>query len=334
MILVTGGTGYIGSHTVVELIKSNYEVVIVDNLSTSDKSVIDVIETITGARVPLEIIDVTDLTALLTIADKYKVDAVVHFAAHKAVKESVENPLKYYNNNLRGMINVLYLMEKLECTKLIFSSSCTVYGDVQKVPVDETFPVQKPFSPYGKTKKVCEEMIEDVVAVGKLECISLRYFNPIGAHTTLLLGDNPKNMDNIMPLILKVAKGEIAQLTVYGDDYETKDGTCIRDYVHVMDIAAAHVCALERMIAKQMDKKLEFYNLGSEAGYSVFELIHTFEKVNAIKVNYQIAGRRKGDITQIYSDSTLAKNKLNWTPKYSLDDMISSAWERDIKYVK
>jgi UDP-glucose 4-epimerase len=217
---------------------------------------------------------------------------------------------------------------------LIFSSSCTVYGDVQKVPVDENFPVQKPFSPYGKTKKVCEEMIEDVVALGALNCISLRYFNPIGAHTSLLLGDNPKNMDNIMPLILKVAKGEIKQLTVFGNDYDTKDGSCVRDYVHVMDIAAAHVSALERMLAKRMDKNLEFYNLGSEFGYSVFELIHTFEKVNGIKVNYQIAGRRKGDITQIYSNSALAKSKLNWAPKHTLEDMISSAWERDKKYVK
>ena len=334
MILVTGGAGYIGSHTVVELISNGYEVLIVDSLYNSDISVLDAIEKVSGVRVAFEKIDLRDKSALLALANKYEITSVIHFAAFKAVKESKENPLKYYENNILGSVNILYLMKECACKQLIFSSSCTVYGEVDKVPVDEHFPIQKPFSPYGNTKKICEEIIEDCVNVGALNSIALRYFNPIGAHSSAILGDHPVNADNVMPLIIKVAKGELSHLNVYGDDYNTRDGSCVRDYVHVMDIASAHVRALDRMLAGKMESALEFYNLGSENGYTVLELLQTFEKVNSVKVNYQIVGRREGDVSQIYSDSTLAKNKLDWKIKYSLEDMLSSAWERDKKYVK
>ena len=326
MILVTGGAGYIGSHTVVELISNGYEVLIVDSLYNSDISVLDAIEKVSGVRVAFEKIDLRDKSALLALANKYEITSVIHFAAFKAVKESKENPLKYYENNILGLVNILYLMKECACKQLIFSSSCTVYGEVDKVPVDEHFPIQKPFSPYGNTTKICEEIIEDCVNVGALNSIALRYFNPIGAHSSAILGDHPVNADNVMPLIIKVAKGELSHLNVYGDDYNTRDGSCVRDYVHVMDIASAHVKALDRMLAGKMESALECY--------TVLELLQTFEKVNSVKVNYQIVGRREGDVSQIYSDSTLAKNKLDWKIKYSLEDMLSSAWERDKKNVK
>ncbi len=331
MILVTGGTGYIGSHTVVELINVGFEVVVLDNLYASDKSVIDNLRELTGVNIPFEQIDLKDKEAVLSLANKYKIDGIIHFAAYKAVNESVHNPLKYYENNIVGLVNLFYLMKEIKCNTFIFSSSCTVYGEVDKVPVDETFPVLRPFSPYGNTKKICEEIMEDMAKVGEVKSIALRYFNPIGAHESLMLGDNPKNIDNIMPIIQRVAKGESESLNVYGNDYPTPDGSCIRDYVHVMDIASAHVKALKRIMDGKMERNFEVYNLGSETGYSVLQLIKTFEEVNGVKINYKIVGRRAGDVSQIYSNSTLAKEKLNWEVKYDLKDMLSSSWERDIK---
>jgi len=332
MILVTGGTGYIGSHTVVELIQNGFEVVVLDNLYSSDVSVINSIFEITGVKVPIEIIDIKDKASVLSLADKYRIEGIIHFAAYKAVNESVVNPVKYYENNVGGLLNIFQLMDKARCSNLIFSSSCTVYGEVSKVPVDEFFPIQRPFSPYGNTKKVCEEIMQDVAKNGVVKSIALRYFNPIGAHPSLLLGDNPKNNDNIMPVIQKVARGVLPFLQVFGDDYNTPDGSCIRDYVHVVDIATAHVKALKRILDDKMEKGFEVYNLGSDNGYSVFQLIKTFEEVNNVKITYKIVGRREGDVSQIFSDSTLAKQKLYWTTQFDLKEMLRSAWERDKKY--
>jgi UDP-glucose 4-epimerase len=331
MILVTGGAGYIGSHTVVELINVGFEVVVLDNLYASDLSVIENLRSLTGVNIPFEQVDLKDKDAVLSLADKYKIDGVVHFAAYKAVNESVHNPLKYYENNVVGLINLFHLMKKVNCNNFIFSSSCTVYGEVDKVPVDESFPVHRPFSPYGNTKKMCEEIMEDISKVGDIKSIALRYFNPIGAHSSLMLGDNPKNIDNIMPIIQRVAKGEMESLQVYGNDYPTPDGSCVRDYVHVVDIATAHVQALKRIVEGRMEKSFEVYNLGSEHGYSVLQLIKTFEEVNGVKINYKVVGRRAGDVSQIFSNSTLAKQKLDWKLKYDLKDMLSSSWERDKK---
>ncbi len=331
MILVTGGAGYIGSHTVVDLINNGYDVLVVDNFCNSTVSVIADMEKICGKTILFENINLIDKEAVLALAAKYKFTSVIHFAAYKAVKESSDNPMKYYENNIVGLMNVIQLMQKSGCKNLIFSSSCTVYGEVDKVPVKESSPIQQPLSPYGNTKKICEEIIRDMTSIGAIEAIALRYFNPIGAHTTYLLGDNPQNFDNIMPLIIKVAKGISSHLNVFGDDYNTVDGSCVRDYVHVMDIASAHVKAMERMRKGKMEKAFEAFNLGSEKGYSVFELIKTFEKVNNVKVNFKVVGRREGDVSNIYSDSTLAKEKLEWKINFSIEEMLSSAWKRSLK---
>ncbi len=334
MILVTGATGYIGSHTVVELINHGYNVVALDDLSTSRAEAIDSIESITGVKVPFEIIDLKDKAALLKIVGKYPLKGVIHFAAHMAVGESVKQPLKYYENNISGLINLLNFMDQNQCKNLIFSSSCTVYGEVKKVPVNESFPTQRPNSPYGNTKKIAEEIIEDLAAVDKLNSICLRYFNPIGAHPSGLLGENPENMNNLLPLLLKAASGKLKELKVYGNDYKTRDGSCVRDYIHVMDLASAHVKAYKKLESKSNDNKVEKFNLGSGTGYSVLEMIHSFEKINSVKIPYTIEGRRDGDVAEIYSDSKLALEKLNWKTQYSLDDMLSSAWNRELTFRK
>ncbi len=334
MILVTGATGYIGSHTVVELIHHGYNVVALDDLSASRADAIDAIEKITGLKVPLEIIDLKDKAALLNIAGKYPIEGVVHFAAHMAVGESVHQPLKYYENNVSGLINLLSFMDKTDCKNLIFSSSCTVYGEVTKVPVNETFPTQRPNSPYGNTKKIAEEIIEDIAATRKLTAICLRYFNPIGAHPSGLLGENPENINNLMPLLLKAASGNLKELKVFGNDYKTRDGSCVRDYVHVSDVASAHVKAYKRLAAQESADTVEKFNLGSGTGYSVLEMIHAFEKVNNIKISYKIEGRRSGDAAEIYSDSKLALEKLNWKTERSLEEMLSSAWNREKTFRK
>ncbi|MCX6181770.1 MAG: UDP-glucose 4-epimerase GalE [Bacteroidetes bacterium] len=332
MILVTGATGYIGSHTVVELISHGYSVVALDDLSTSRASTIDAIESITGVKVPFEKIDLKDKAALLKIVGKYPIDGVIHFAAHMAVGESVLNPLKYYENNLCGLLNLFHFMDQSGCKNLIFSSSCTVYGEVNKVPVTEDFPTQRPPSPYGNTKKIAEEIIEDLAATNKLKSICLRYFNPIGAHPSGLLGENPDNMNNLMPLLLKVASGKMESLKVFGNDYKTRDGSCVRDYIHVMDLATAHVKAYQRLAAKESAVAVEKFNLGSGNGFTVLEMIHAFEKVNGIKINYKIEDRRPGDAAEIFSDSKLAAEKLKWKTERSLEDMLSSAWNREKTY--
>jgi len=334
MILVTGATGYIGSHTVVELISHGYEVLALDNLSTSRATTIDAIESITGIRVPLEIIDLKDQTSLLNIVGKYPIEGVIHFAGHLAVGESVIKPLKYYENNVSGLINLLRFMELSKCKNLIFSSSCTVYGEVQQMPVKENLPTKRPNSPYGNTKKISEEIIEDLSAAGALKAICLRYFNPIGAHASGLLGENPDNVYNLLPLLLKAASGHVQELKVFGNDYPTKDGSCVRDYVHVLDIAAAHVKAFQRLNSVSTKNTVEKFNLGSGKGYTVIEMIEAFEKVNQIKIKYSVEARRDGDVAEIYSDSKLAFDKLNWTTKYTLDDMLSSAWNREKTFRK
>ncbi|MFM7022070.1 MAG: UDP-glucose 4-epimerase GalE [Flavobacteriales bacterium] len=333
MILVTGATGYIGSHTVVELINQGYKVVALDDLSASRAETIESIKTVTGVAVPLEVIDLKNKAALLNIAGKYPLEGVIHFAAHMAVGESVKQPLKYYENNVGGLINLLSFMKESAFKKMIFSSSCTVYGEVTKVPVNEDFATQRPNSPYGNTKKIAEEIMEDIAATGDLNAICLRYFNPIGAHPSGLLGENPDNMNNLMPLLLKAASGNLKELKVFGNDYNTKDGSCVRDYIHVSDLAAAHVKAYQRL-EKNVSTEVEKFNLGSGNGYSVLEMIHAFEKVNNIKIPYSIEGRRPGDVSEIYSDSKLAAEKLNWKTQRSLEDMLSSAWNREKTYRK
>jgi UDP-glucose 4-epimerase len=334
MILVTGATGYIGSHTVVELINHGYNVVALDDLSASHAEAIESIENITGVKVPFEKIDLKDKAALQKIAGKYPIKGVIHFAAYMAVGESVKQPLKYYENNISGLINLLNFMDQSPCKNLIFSSSCTVYGEVNKVPVNESFPTQRPNSPYGNTKKIAEEIIEDLAAVDKLNSICLRYFNPIGAHPSGLLGENPENMNNLLPLLLKAASGKLKELKVYGNDYKTKDGSCVRDYIHVMDLARAHVLAYKRLESKNSNNTVEKFNLGSGTGYSVLEMIHSFEKINSVKIPYTIEARREGDVAEIYSDSKLALEKLNWKTQHSLDDMLSSAWNRELTFRK
>ncbi len=328
-VLVTGGTGYIGSHTVVELYKSGYEVVIVDDLSNSDESTLDRIHQIVGKKPLFYKIDLCKMEEVKTIFDENEITSIIHFAASKAVGESVSKPLLYYRNNLISTINILEMMVLNKVYSLIFSSSCTVYGEPDYLPVDENSPVKAASSPYGNTKQICEEIINDaVVANTNLKSISLRYFNPIGAHESGLLGEvQPGTPNNLMPYLLKVAEGELEELSVFGNDYQTHDGTCIRDYIHVMDLAKAHVIALNRLLDNSNESDYEVFNLGTGEGYSVLDIINTFEKVTNQKVKYQVVDRRAGDIEKIYANTHLANEKLGWKAQYGLDQMLSSAWK-------
>ncbi len=328
-ILVTGGTGYIGSHTVVELLENNYQVSIVDDLSNSKVEVVQDIQEITGKSVQFYQIDLTNADALGDYFSKNKVDAVIHFAASKAVGESVEKPLHYYKNNLLGLINLVECMEKHDVGSLIFSSSCTVYGQPELLPVTETSPILPAESPYGNTKQVGEEMIRDNVAVSsQMNAISLRYFNPIGAHHSAQIGELPQGIpNNLLPYLLKVVAGNLAELSVFGDDYNTPDGTCIRDYIHVVDLAKAHVIALQRLLSGQNKLPYEIFNLGTGQGYSVLEVINTFEKVTGQKVPYKVVSRRDGDIEKIYADTSYTNEELGWRAQLGLDEMLLSAWK-------
>lgn len=327
-ILVTGGTGYIGSHTVVELLQKGFEVLIVDNLSNSTAAVIERIEMITGVKPPLEVFDLCDAnkTRMLfeTNAD---IAAVVHFAASKSVGESVRDPLKYYRNNLVSTINVLDSMVKFQVKHLAFSSSCTVYGQPELLPVTEQSPLKKAESPYGNTKKIMEDIIEDAVKAHGLRAVSLRYFNPIGAHDSALIGEAPSDIpDNLVPYLTQVAAGQRPFLRVFGDDYDTPDGTPVRDYLHVVDLANAHVKALDRLLNNLQKTGYEVFNLGTGIGYSVLQVIRSFEKVSGVKLNYQVVARRPGDVVKIWADPALANNELGWKAEKSLDEMMLSAW--------
>ena len=328
-ILVTGGTGYIGSHTVVELQNNGYEVIIVDNLSNSRAEVVDSIEQITGIRPAFEKVDCLDYEGMDAVFAKYPgIQGVIHFAASKAVGESVEKPLKYYRNNLVSLINLLELMPKHNVQGIIFSSSCTVYGQPDVLPVTEAAPIKKAESPYGNTKQVNEEIIRDTVASGApIRAILLRYFNPIGAHPSALIGELPNGVpQNLIPYLTQTAMGIREKLSVFGDDYDTPDGSCIRDYIYVVDLAKAHVIAMNRILENKQKENVEVFNVGTGRGLSVLELIHAFESATGVKLNYQIVGRRAGDIVKVWADSSYANNELGWKAEATIEDTLRSAW--------
>ncbi len=333
-ILVTGGTGYIGSHTVVELQNNGYEVIAIDNLSNSNANVIDSIEQITGIRPIFEELDCLDYNGLDALFTKYKgIKAIIHFAASKAVGESVQKPLLYYRNNLVSLINILELMPKHGVDGLVFSSSCTVYGQPDVLPVTEQAPTKKAESPYGNTKQINEEIVNDTIASGSpISAILLRYFNPIGAHPTALLGELPNGVpQNLIPFLTQTAMGIREKLSVFGNDYNTPDGSCIRDYINVVDLAKAHVIAINRILEKKQKAKVEVFNLGTGRGMSVLELINAFEAATGVKLNYQIVGRRAGDIEQVWANPEFANNELGWTAVETIEDTLRSAWNWQLK---
>lgn len=333
-ILVTGGTGYIGSHTVVELQNAGYEVVIVDNLSNSNAGVVDNIEKITGIRPTFKELDCLDYESLDKLFTKHSdIKAIIHFAASKAVGESVQKPLLYYRNNLVSLINLLELMPEHNIEGIVFSSSCTVYGQPDKLPVTEKAPIKKAESPYGNTKQINEEIIQDTVASGSpIKSIILRYFNPIGAHPTAMLGELPVGVpQNLVPYVTQTAMGIREKLSVFGDDYSTPDGSCIRDYINVVDLAKAHVIAIGRILESKQKEKVEVFNIGTGKGLSVLELIHAFEKATGVKFNYQIVGRRAGDIEQVWADPEYANNELGWKAESGIEDTLKSAWNWQLK---
>jgi len=329
-IIVTGGMGYIGSHTVIELINHGFEPIILDNLSNASIEVLDGIKKITGAKVKFENIELTDSDATSKILNKHKDSiGVIHFAALKAVGESVEKPLLYYKNNIFSLVNILDAAKANKIPHFIFSSSCTVYGQPDVLPVTEATPIKPAASPYGNTKQVGEEILEAAMSKDQEthSCISLRYFNPVGAHNSAEIGELPLGVpNNLMPYITQTAAGVRDQLSVFGDDYNTPDGTAIRDYIHVVDLAEAHVIALKRLIEKENTRPYEVYNLGTGKGHSVMEVIKSFEKSTGIKLNFKKVARRAGDIQSIFADTQKASEKLKWQTRYSLDDMTSSAW--------
>ncbi|MDO6492378.1 MULTISPECIES: UDP-glucose 4-epimerase GalE [unclassified Cellulophaga] len=329
-IIVTGGCGYIGSHTVIELLESNFEVVIFDDLSNSTEKTIDRISQITGKTPIFVKVDLKDEAETNKVFKAQKdALAVIHFAAHKAVGESVKEPLKYYQNNFYSLINSLSSQTKNNINNFIFSSSATVYGLPKTLPITEKNKTKRPFSPYGNTKKVAEEILEDLTnSDPNFTAISLRYFNPIGAHESGLIGELPTGIpNNLMPYVTQTAAGIREKLMVYGNDYPTKDGTPIRDYIHVVDLAKAHVLAVKRLVNKEQEKSFEYFNLGTGIGYSVLDIIKTFETVTNSKLNYEITSRREGDVPRLYAATKLATKKLGWTPTRELNEMISSSWK-------
>ena len=327
-ILVTGGTGYIGSHTIVELQGKGYEVVVIDSLQNSHADVLDRVAQISGIKPTFYHFDLCDTVSLQHFFEQEQgIDAIIHFAALKAVGESVAQPLYYYRNNLLSLINILEMMQRFKVEHLVFSSSCTVYGQPDALPVSELAPLKEPESPYGKTKQIAEKVLADVVAASLLKVVSLRYFNPIGAHDSALIGELPLGTpNNLVPMITQTAAGIREKLLVYGNDYNTPDGSCIRDYIHVVDIAKAHVVAIERLINSHTKSNYEVFNLGTGHGFSVLETIKTFEKVADKKLNYEITNRRSGDVEQVYADTALANNELGWKAERNLENMLSTAW--------
>lgn len=326
-ILVTGGAGYIGSHTVVELLEQNYKVVIADNFSTSKPFILNQIEKITNKKPLFFNGDLCSETFVAKLFSENKFDAIIHFAAYKAVGESVQNPLKYYKNNIFSLVNILEACKNYKVNNFVFSSSCTVYGSPKKLPVSEKTPLQAATSPYGNTKQISENIISDFSKTNDFNAISLRYFNPVGAHKSALIGELPIGApNNLVPFITQTAIGKRKELSVFGSDYNTADGTCIRDYIHVVDLAKAHVKAIERLIETKNECQHEFFNIGTGKGYSVLDTIHSFEKVSSQKLNYKLVDRREGDVEQIYADTSLSNKKLNWKAELSLEDMMLSSW--------
>ena len=329
-ILVTGGTGFIGSHTTVELQQAGYDVVIIDNLSNSKAPVIDGIEKITGIRPAFEKIDLNDFAATEAVFKKYSIKGCIHFAASKAVGESVEKPLLYYRNNLNSLMNVLELMTKYGSKGIIFSSSCTVYGQPTKenLPVTEQAPIQKALSPYGNTKQINEEIIQDYIHSGApIKSVILRYFNPIGAHPSALIGELPNGVPmNLIPFVTQTAIGIRKQLKVFGNDYDTPDHTCIRDYIYVVDLAKAHVKAMQRVLEQDTDP-IEVFNIGTGHGYSTLEIVEGFERATGVKLPWEYAPRREGDIEAIWGNVDKANKVLGWSADTPLDDILRSAWK-------
>ena len=335
-ILVTGGTGYIGSHTVVELMQKGYDVVIVDNLSNSEQTVLDGINAIVGTCPDFVQADCTDASIMDALFSHYTdIVGVIHFAASKAVNESVEKPLLYYRNNIMSLVTVLEAMRKYKVRNIVFSSSCTVYGqpDAEHLPVGEDAPLKKALSPYGNTKQINEDVIRDeAYANSSLRATILRYFNPIGAHPSSMIGELPNGVpQNLLPFVTQTAIGLRKELKVFGDDYNTPDGSCIRDYIYVVDLAKAHVKAVERMLNQNTDEQVEVFNLGTGCGLSVLEILHTFMRVTGTNVPYQIVGRREGDIEQVWAKADKANNVLGWTADTPIEDVLLSAWNWEKK---
>ncbi|MBR6353477.1 MAG: UDP-glucose 4-epimerase GalE [Oscillospiraceae bacterium] len=328
-VLVSGGAGFIGSHVTVELIEAGYDVVVADNMSNCDMTCFEGVRKIIGRDLPFEKIDFCDAAATDRLFSDYKIDAVIHFAAFKAVGESVEKPVMYYKNNLGSFLNVLEAASAHGCHNVLFSSSATVYGEPDKVPVTEETPRKPATSPYGATKQMCEDILNDTVKAtagtpGEIRGILLRYFNPIGAHASGLIGEDPRGVpNNLMPYIAQVAVGRRDHLSVYGDDYDTPDGTGVRDYIHVVDLARGHVCAIEYMLGHRGEN---VFNLGTGTGYSVLDMVHAFERVTGVKIPYEIVGRRPGDLATVYSSSDKSAQLLGWKAQYTLDDMCRDTW--------
>ena len=331
-ILVTGGLGFIGSHTVVELQNSGFEVVIIDDLSNTTIDVLGNITDITGIQPEFHQIDLRIKKGVKAFFDKNKIDGIIHFAAFKAVGESVAEPLDYYENNIGSLVYLLQEMKDRKIDNFIFSSSCTVYGQADELPITENAPIKKAESPYGNTKQVGEEIIKESCKAYNLNAIALRYFNPIGAHESVKIGELPLGVpQNLIPFITQTAAGIREELSVFGDDYPTTDGTAVRDYIHVVDLAKAHIAALQRLINKRNKSSFEFFNVGTGKGSSVLEVITAFEKVSNKKLNYKIVGRREGDITAAYADTTFANRELNWKTEKSLEEALASAWKWQLK---
>jgi len=327
-VLVAGGAGYIGTHTAVELIEAGYDVVIADNLSNSEMQAVEGVRQITGRDIPFVQVDCDDKEALSAVFDTYKFDSVIHFAASKAVGESVEKPLLYYRNNILSLLNMLELMREKGVRNIVFSSSCTVYGQPDVLPVTEQTPRQSATSPYGNTKQICEDILRDTTAAHpEIYGIALRYFNPIGAHPSALIGELPKGVPgNLVPFITQTAAGVRPCLSIFGDDYDTPDGSAIRDYIDVVDLARAHVVAVSRMIERKSKDNYEFFNIGTGQGRSVLELVAAFEKATGVKVPHKIVGRRAGDIEKIWADTTFANRELGWKAERPIEETLASAW--------
>lgn len=328
-VLISGGAGYIGSHTAVELINAGYDVVVIDNLTNSERDSIAGVEEITGKKIPFEVVDTCDKSQLKTVFDTYAFDTVIHFAAYKAVGESMAEPLKYYQNNLVSFMNIVAMMKEYGRPNILFSSSATVYGDAEHLPVTETTPRQPATSPYGNTKQIAEDILRDCCrAFDSVHGIALRYFNPIGAHPSALIGELPRGVpNNLVPFITQTAAGIREQLSIFGNDYDTPDGTCLRDYIDVVDLAKAHVAAVSRMTEGKMAERYEIFNIGTGRPVSVMELVTTFEKVNGLKLPYRMAPRRPGDVPAVWAETSLANRELGWKAERTLDETLKSAWE-------
>ncbi|WKD85823.1 UDP-glucose 4-epimerase [Polaribacter huanghezhanensis] len=331
-ILITGGLGFIGSHTVVELQNAGFNVVIIDDLSNTSINVLDNITDITGIKPEFHQLDLRIKNDVISFFENNKIDGIIHFAAFKAVGESVHKPLDYYENNIGSLVYLLQEMKNRKLDNFIFSSSCTVYGQADELPITENAPTKPAESPYGNTKQIGEEIIKESCKAYNLNAIALRYFNPIGGHESIKIGELPLGVpQNLIPFITQTATGIRKELSVFGDDYDTIDGTAVRDYIHVVDLAKAHIAALQRLINKKNKANFEFFNVGTGKGSSVLEVIKSFEKISGKSLNYKIVGRREGDITAAFADTTIANKELNWKTEKTLDEALESAWKWQLK---